>query len=128
MEPVSLADAYRKLGATSGNRTGTLSAMASDGAMVLSCTLPYFHRPARGVLRYKDRLTRDDTETADKQLLRQHLARARDEALPVRMVVLSDVAAPSGRATRHAYVRADLEGRVTAFDGDLFIVDFKRLP
>jgi hypothetical protein len=128
MENLSLTDAYRKLGATSPSRAGTLSAMSTDGALVLTCMLPYFRRPARGVLRYEDHLTRDGVDGADRQLLGRHLTRAREEGLPVRMVVLSDVTGASGRVTRNAHVRTDLIGKVTAFDGDHFIIDFTRVP
>lgn len=128
METLSLTDAYRKLNATSPSRAGTLSAIATDGTMVMTCMLPYFRRPSRGVLRYEDHLTRDGLDGADRQLLGRHLARARDEALPIRMVVLSDVTGASGRVTRNAHVRTDLIGKVTAFDGDHYIVDFTRVP
>jgi hypothetical protein len=128
MPNLTLVDAYAKLGATAVNRLHALSAIASDGSMVMSCTLPYFGRPARGVLRYEDRLSREAGETAGKTLLGQHLARARDESLPVRMVVVSEIAPPGGKATRNIHVRTDLVGKVTAFDGDHFIVDFTRAP
>jgi hypothetical protein len=125
--PLNLIDAYAKFGAKPENRLHALSAIAKDGgALVLSCTPPYFVRPGRGVLRYEDRLSRDAEDQNNKALLSQHLAKARDENLTVRMVVLTSVAAPSGKQSRSIHVREDLVGKVTLFDGDHFIVDFTR--
>ena len=126
MENLTLVDAYARFGAKAANRLRALSAIAEDGAMVLSCSPPHFGRAAKGVLRYEDRLSREAEPTAGNQLLAQHLARARDGELPVRMVVVAAVAAPSGKVSRNIHVRADLVGKVTKFDGDHFIVEFTR--
>jgi hypothetical protein len=123
---LNLVDAYAKFGAKPENRLHGLSAIASDGTMVLSCTPPYFLRPGRGVLRYEDRLSREADESASKTLLGQHLTRARDENLVVRMVVLTNLTPPGGKPSRTIHVREDLVGKVTLFDGDHFIVDFTR--
>jgi hypothetical protein len=123
---LNLIDAYAKFGAKPENRLRALSAIASDGAMVLSCTTPQFVRPARGILRYEDRLSRDADDANGKALLGEHLTRARDEQLPVRMVVVSSTTGNTGKSTRSFHVREDLVGKVTLFDGDHFIVDFTR--
>ncbi len=126
MANLNLVDAFAKFGAKAANRLRSLSAVADDGAIVLSCTPPYFGRPARGVLRYEDRLSREGEDARGTALLGQHLALARDGDLPIRMVVISNVAAASGKTGRTIHVRADLVGKVTMFDGDHFIVDFTR--
>ncbi len=123
---LNLVDAYAKFGAKPENRLHALSAIASDGAMVISCTPPYFVRPERGVLRYEDRLSRDPEETNGKALLGQHLTQARDGNLVVRMVVLTNQTPPGGKPIRTIHVREDLVGKVTSFDGDHFIIDFTR--
>lgn len=123
---MNLIDAYAKFGAKPANRLRALSAIAEDGAMVLSCATPQFVRPARGILRYEDRLSREPDGATDKALLGEHLARARDEQLAVRMVVVSSATGATGKSSRSFHVREDLVGKVTLFDGDHFIVDFTR--
>jgi hypothetical protein len=86
---LNLIDAYAKFGAKPANRLRALSAIAEDGAIVLSCATPQFVRPARGILRYEDRLSREADDANGKALLGEHLTRARDENLDVRMVVVS---------------------------------------
>ena len=56
------------------------------------------------------------------------LTLARDEDLPIRMIVASPEDAASGKVGRSFHVRTDLVGKVTKFDGDHFIVDFTRPP
>ena len=101
--------------------------MAADGALVLNCSGAYFGHPSRGVLRYEDRLSREPGGAKDTGLLGQHLTMARDGALPVRMIVTSHAEEKGGTTSRTCHVRPDLVGTVVEFDGDHFIVDFKRL-
>jgi hypothetical protein len=122
---LSLVDAFGKFGAKPTNRLRALSAMATDGALVFNCSQAYFGHPAQGVLRYEDRLSREDAgATKDTERLGQHLTLARDGELPVRMVVASVV--DQKRGGRSFHVRSDLIGKVVKFDGDHFIIDFTR--
>ena len=121
----TLVDAFAKFGASPKNRPRGRSAIASDGALVLSCSIPNFRRSAPGVLRYEDVLSRASSDAAGTALLGEHLTLARDGQLPVRMVVIA--AAAEGKRGRTIYARPDLVGRLTEFDGDRFIVDFTRL-
>ena len=121
----SLIDAFAKFGAKPKNRLRGRSAIADDGALVLSCATPHFRRPGPGVLRYEDVLSRDPSDRPGTALLAEHLALARDGQLPVRMVVIAE--AGEGKARCNIYARPDVVGRLTEFDGDHFIVDFKRL-
>jgi hypothetical protein len=121
---LSLVEAFGRFGSKPSNRIHSLSAIAEDGAMVLSCSPAYFGHPAQGVLRYEDRLSREVPTTRCAELLGQHLTLARDAALPVRMVVTS-VGSEKKRAVS-CHVRSDLIGKVVKFDGDHFIVDFTR--
>lgn len=122
---LNLIDAFNRFGATPSNRIRGLSAIATDGAVVLNCSQQNFAHPSRGVLRYEDRLSREPQDSKDAALLGQHLTLARDGALPIRMVVafLSDL---KRGASRGYHVRPDLIGRVVQFDGDHFMVDFTR--
>ncbi|HZF26715.1 MAG TPA: hypothetical protein VEZ88_10685 [Steroidobacteraceae bacterium] len=125
---LSLVDAFGKFGAKPATRMRGLSAIAADGAMVLNCSPPYFGHPAKGVLRYEDRLSREPIDTKDNGLLGEHLALARDGELPVRLIVKTPVDAGSNKHGRGFHVRRDLIGKLVKFDGDHFIVDFTRLP
>ena len=100
--------------------------MASDGALVLNCSLAHFGHPRRGVLRYEDRLSRQSPGSSITQLLGRHLTLARAGALPVRMVVSSREEADGGGGDSGCHVRPDLIGKVAEFDGDHFVVDFIR--
>ncbi len=122
---LSLLEAFRRFGAKPSNRLGSLSAMAVDGAMVLNCRLAHFSHPTRGVLRYETSLSAAQAGTGVVKALSEHLTRAREGDLPVRMVVTSPVQEKSGKAGGY-YVRSDLIGKVIEFDGDRFAVDFTR--
>ncbi len=122
MSTLSLVDAFARFGAKPTNRMRGLSAIAEDGALVLSCAATRFQRPERGVLRYEDMLSRDPADQRGTALLGQHLALASEGQSPVRMVVISQP--PAGKTGRGIHVRADLVGKVTKFDGDHYIVDF----
>jgi hypothetical protein len=122
---LSLVDAFRAFGAKPNSRLKCASAMAADGAMVLNCSQAQFGHPARGVLRYEDRLSREPVNPEESRRLSEHLTLARDGELPIRMVVMSRVVENSP-GPRSFHVRPDLTGKVVKFDGDHFIVDFTR--
>jgi hypothetical protein len=124
MHNYSLTTAYTSFGAKASSKLRALSAIAGDGSLVLSCTPPYFVRPAKGVLRYEDKLTRSANDARGRKALGEHLVMARDGELPVRMVVISPAIA--GKSAKSVHVRADLIGKVMQFDGDHFVVDFTR--
>jgi hypothetical protein len=123
---LSLTDAFARFGARPRNSQRSASAIAQDGAVVLNCAPAFFVRPARGVLRYEDRLTRDSAYPLGTSLLSEHLTLARAGDLPVRLVI----AHAESRHGRTAAVsrQAGSDCQVTEFDGDHFIVDFTRLP
>jgi hypothetical protein len=101
-----------------------LSALAGDGALVLCCHPAGFTRPGRDVLRYQESLSANRTGARQQVVLAQNLVLARDSSLPVRLVIMK----PASDASRGTVgVRPDLVGKVTAFDGDAFTVDFSRL-
>lgn len=121
----TLIDAFAKFGAKPKNRLRGRSAIADDGALVLSCSTLHFRHPRPGVLRYEDVLSRDSSDRPSAALLGEHLALARDGQLPVRMVVIAEAGA--GKTRSNIYARPDVVGRLTEFDGDHFVVDFTRL-
>jgi len=117
-------EAFVRFGAKPKNRQSAVSAIASDGAMVLNCEQASFRQAQRGVLRYENRVSNEAMAAKDAQLLAQHLTLARDGALPVRMVVSFVAEGKSG--ARGCHVRPDLIGKVVIFDGDHFAVEFER--
>jgi hypothetical protein len=122
---LTLVDAFGRFGATPLQRLRGRSAIAADGAMVLNCSHSYFAHPTRGVLRYEEKLSREPEHSKEVALLGQHLTRARDEALPVRMVVAVSPDVKGGAASGY-HVRPDLVGKVVEFDGGQFKIDFTR--
>lgn len=127
MMTLSLLNAFGRFGAKPSNRLGSLSAMAADGAMVLSCRLTHFSHPARGVLRYETSLSAALAAGGVVRALSEHLTRALDGDLPVRMIVAQPDQGKIGKAAGY-YIRPDLIGKVAEFDGDRFVVDFTRPP
>jgi len=124
VENLILADAFARYGAKIPRGQPVLSAIASDGTVVISCQAPKFARTRRDVLRYEDTLSTDDSGTRHKVLLGQHLTLARDGDVPVHLVIVTP---PKGPSPRIISVRPDLVGKVTEFDGDHFVVDFSRI-
>lgn len=122
---LTLIDAFGRFGAKPASRLGSLSAMASDGAMVLNCLPAHFGHPSRGVLRYESRLSTAEAESKVVTTLGEHLTRARDGDLPVRMIVTFPKQEKARRAGGH-HVRPDLIGKIVEFDGDRFVIDFTR--
>jgi hypothetical protein len=126
MVNLKLVDAFAKYGATPAHRLHSLSAMASDGAMVLGCSAARFQHPSPGVLRYEDNLPAEPERASQSAALSEHLTMARGDNLPVRMIVIVEKTQPEGGKTREVHVRTDLIGKVIKFDGQHFIVDFVR--
>lgn len=122
---LTLIDAFSRFGAKPASRLGSLSAMAADGALVLNCLPAHFGHPARGVLRYESRISAAQAESNVATSLSEHLTQAHDGGLPVRMVVTFPERGKTGSSSGH-HVRPDLIGKVVAFDGDHFVVDFTR--
>lgn len=122
---LTLIDAFSRFGAKPATRLGSLSAMAADGAMVLNCLPTHFGHPARGVLRYETRLSAAQAESKVITTLSEHLTRARDGDLPVRMIVTFPTRERASRTGGH-HVRPDLVGKIVEFDGDHFVIDFTR--
>src|ERR1700760_1465414 len=123
---LSLVDAFGRFGAKPANRLRGQSAIAADGALVLSCSYSKFGHPAQGVLRYEGTLTKEAEDAAINSLLGQHLTQARDGNLPVRLVVMTSTTDPvKNKVSRSFHVRPDLVGKLVSFDGEGYVVDFK---
>jgi hypothetical protein len=111
------------------------SAVAEDGALVVSCWYSRFHRAEHDVLRYEEDLSAEENSTA--KTLRTHLAEAVAQEFNVRLVIAITAAppvalepgikaAPVRVPPTTFYAREDLIGRVTFFDGQRFIIEFRK--
>ncbi len=125
---LSLTDAFGRFGAKPANRARGSSAIADDGAMVLNCSQARFRHPEQGVLRYEDTVSKEGEPAGSKdaELLARNLTLALSGSLPIRMIVCSLVDGAGGAAVQRFNVRPDLVGKVVDFDGDRFVVDFRR--
>lgn len=118
---LSIVAAFKIYGAKLVSSRWAISAIATDGALVVSCSETHFHRG----MRYVDALSSWGLDNpSGRDLLRRHLDQAQREAKNVRLVIAH------GHSTVHAaqyfHVRPDLVGRVTAFDGDQFTIEFQK--
>ena len=127
VESLTLQEAFARFGGSPSNRLRSVSAITNDGrGMILACSSGRFLHPERGVLRYEDRLSREEAQSAEMRSLGEHLTQARDGGLPIRMIVLTPRLQTAGKIGQDIHVRADLVGKLLVFDGDRFIVDFIR--
>jgi len=131
MNEVNLAEAFLryKVKATSHTR----SAVTPEGELVLSCSYGRFQRGEPGVLKYEEDLSDDDSIGATT--LRAHLAEALREGLQVLLIVAIPVQVAPALESSHVlprpprtsfHPRKDLVGRVTSFDGQRFVLDFRK--
>jgi hypothetical protein len=125
VERLNLAEAYARYGAQLENKLRGLSAVATDGAVILTCESSRLGRPGLGVLRFEGQIQAETPVPRTTTLLGEHLTLARDGQRPLRMVIVTP---STGRTKRSIHVRQDLIGAVTSFDGDHYVVDFTRLP
>jgi len=125
MENLSLETAYARYGAQVSSKQRCLSAIAADGSLVLSCPADRFSRPGVGVRRYSARLSLEIAAQTRVAVLRDQVQKASTEGIQVRPVFIT---APKGHLGRIIHVRSDLVGKVVDYDGDSFVVDFRRPP
>jgi hypothetical protein len=133
MATLGFVEAFAKFGARPENPMWAVSAIAEDGSLVLSCWSHYFRSGGPGVSLYGDRLSRWAGNASGNNLLRAHLAKAFQEALPVRMVVATaedtdsiDHGHDASKVKKSFHIRQDAVGKVVSFDGDNYVIEFKR--
>ena len=132
MAALSLTSAFARYGAKLPNPQWAVSAVNSTGEVVVSCWKHYL-KGANGKLIYEDSLSRWAGNAAGNNLLREHLTRALADDLPVRLVIartdatdIVDSGQDASQAAKTFGVREDLVGKVVAFDGDHFEIEFVR--
>ena len=132
MPSLTLTAAFNRYRAKLANPQWAVSAISSDGELVVSCWKHYF-RSEDGTLRYVDRLSRWDGNAAGNNLLREHLNKAVEEDLRIRLVIarteetdVVDSGKDASQVAKSFGVREDVIGRVLSFDGDAFEFEFTR--
>ena len=137
MKVDGIVAAFRKFDAKLDNIQWAASAIARDGAIVVSC---WQHRlkPLKGnkrkILRYADEWSRWSSNHLGRRRLAEHLQKALDENLSVRLVVVwtDDTSAVDERKNglntiKKAFsVKPDLVGRVKKLDEDGYVIDFEK--
>ncbi|MDZ4300195.1 MAG: hypothetical protein U1C13_00910 [Pseudomonas sp.] len=134
MASLNYTTAFNRYKAKLDNPNWAVSAMSTDGALVISCWEQYFERPADGVLRYVDSLSRwNGSNRAGWNLLRRHLEMTLAGDLEVRLVLAKtdnpNAVAKGGDASKlnnTFSIREDLTGRLTHYDGDHFTIEFRK--
>jgi len=134
--PLTFTAAFEEFGATLKNKLWAFSAIANDGALVLSC---WGHRPflrsfVDGHKVYEDHLSRWQGAHQGKVLLIEHLTQAFRDNLPVRLVV-AKLEDPSeftdGDASplkKNFFIDRTLVCRILSFDGDRFAIEYRKSP
>ena len=106
------------------------SAITPDGDLVISCWYAGFKKAQIEILRYEEDLSGQTTEIA--RALRTHLAEAMSNECEVRVIIAVETLVPKAdppaiaAARMTYYARKDLLGRVCSFDGERFVVEFRR--
>ncbi len=130
MSMLSFTEAFRSFGAKLVNPQWAYSAIADDGSLVISCWSHKLKLKDR-VLTYTDRLSRWKLNPPGKNLLIEHLKKAQEQALSVRLVVATtnqpDVVNRGEEAStiqKTFHVKKNVVGKVVLFDGDNFVIEF----
>lgn len=132
MANLSFTEAFKAYGAKLANPMWAYSAIAKDGAVVISC---WSHKLKLkdGVLSYTDRLSRWEPNTPGKHLLIEHLSAGRDQSLPVRLVIATtdqpevvERGEDASNIRKTFHIKEEVVGKVTHFDGDNFVLEFRR--
>ena len=131
----SFTECFATYGAKLPNPQWAVSAIAGDGALVVSCWSLYFSRPGPTILRYTDTLSRWAGNEAGNRLLRSHIEEALTSRRPVKLVIATpqdrrfvDNGTDASTIKKTFHVKPEVTGVVTSFDGDEYVIDFKRNP
>ena len=134
MKKLTLTAAFAGYGAKLKNPRWACSAIANDGAFVISCWQHLFvKRNVDGRKRYEDHLSRWRGNHQGRNLLADHLKKAFDGGLPVRLIIATlddpkdskDATGDASSLPKTFSIEANLVGKVVEFDGnDAFAIEF----
>ena len=131
MEKLTLTAAFASYGAKLRNTRWACSAIAKDGALVISCWKHFLKSYVDGHKRYEDHLSRWVRNHQGRNLLATHLKKAMEDDLPVWLIVatLDDPTEhTSGDASslpKTFSIEKKLIGKIVEFDGDSFAIEFR---
>ena len=130
MSRLGFSKAFATYGAKLVNHNWAVSAIAKDGAFVMSCWTHYM-KTVPGKLVYSDSLSRWNGNALGNELLRKHLTEAFSGNYPVRYLaakaddpVQVDRGSDASKVKKTFNVRPDLVGKIVTFDGDNFCIEF----
>ena len=130
MSKLTLTEAFAQYGAKLRNVQWAVSDIA-DGHLVVSLWAHKFRKAVNGMMPYEDQLSR--WSGAGNNLFRQHLEQAFRDQLPVRAVIVRaedpeavDRGVDASTIKKSFAVRPELVGRVSKYDGDQFVIEFRR--
>lgn len=130
MSKLTLSQAFEEYGAKLSNPQWAVSALAEDGALVMSCQRHYI-KLIGNVWRYEDTLSRWSGNTAGNNLCRQHIEDAFRNSRPVRLVLAIaedtahvDSGNDASKVKKDFFTKPDRVGRVVQYDGDKFVIEF----
>lgn len=125
--------AFSKFGAKPTNQMWAVSAIAKDGAIVISCWAQYFKKGGVGALHYVDSLSRWSSNELGNRLLKTHLELAQAENRAILMVVatakrpeLVETTSDASTIDKTFHIKEDVIGRLLSFDGDNFVIEFTK--
>lgn len=132
MHEINLMEAFASYKVKPSTRSR--SAVTSEGALVVSCWYAGFKKIDAEILRYEEDLTSYTGGLADA--LRAHVQEAMSGEYDVRLIVAVETGKPKtaekklpeavGPTRKTYHARKDLVGHVTSFDGQRFVIDFRR--
>jgi len=132
MADLGLKQAFARFKADLSNPMWQVSAIAEDGSLVVSCWTKYLVTEQR-VMRYTDRLSRWGNNKPGNNLLKEHLTVALKTSIPVRLIMAKaendadlDEIVDASKIKKTFHVRDDVVGMVSSFDGDTFVVEFRK--
>lgn len=133
----SYVDAFAKHSAVLRNPQWSFSAQAEDGSIVVSCWIDFFVPPKihqePGVMRYRDTLKRTEHNERGRNELKAFLEGAQENGTPFKLIVARAgdpkvlVQGKSASDSKNRFQpRTDLVGSLVSFDGNEFVIDFRK--
>lgn len=133
MARLGLKEAFAKYGAALRNVQWSVSAWAPDGSLVLALWAHHYRKGEDGFPEYFGSAAR--WSGPGNKEFRENLARAKSENALIRLVISStehkdhiESGGDASKVKKDFHVREDLVGQVVEFDGDDYVVRFKRVP
>ncbi len=131
MSNLTLKEAFSEYGAKLVNPQWAVSAIAANGSLVVSCWAHYFKKIDNS-MRYEDTLSRWSRNAAGNNLLKEHIKDSVKNNRVVRLVITKtedalavDLGNSASTLKKEFYTKPEMIGRITYFDGNKFIIEFR---